>query len=93
MPRAPMKFIKQCAELQEKEERKNIRRNTRGIYVLYNKEQENYNVVYVGMARGEKTGIRSRIERHARSKRKGNYWTHFSIYEVHDNISEDEVKG
>jgi hypothetical protein len=28
---------------------------------------------------------------HARSKRKGKLWTHFSIFEVWDNIRDEEV--
>ena len=46
------------------------------------------NVVYVGIASGENAGVRSRIYRHARAKE----FTHFSIYEVWDNISETHIK-
>ena len=93
MPVAQMRFIKRCAEWIPKDERKYIPKNTRGIYVLFQKEgADTYNVVYVGMARGEKTGMSSRIAQHAKSKRKGPHWSHFSIFEVHDNISVDEVE-
>ena len=56
------------------------------------KTGRSFNVVYVGMARGEKTGMFERITRHAKSKRKGPHWSHFSLFEVHDNISEQEVE-
>ena len=36
-------------------------------------------------------GIRSRLLSHARSKRKRELWTHFSIFQVWDNITEAEV--
>jgi hypothetical protein len=63
----------------------------RGIYVLYQRRPRSgaFNVVYVGMARAERGGIRSRLRAHRR-KKKG-LWTHFSVFEVWDNIREDEV--
>ena len=43
------------------------------------------------MAAGTKTAsIRGRLRIHLR--RKGGLWTHFSVFEVWDNISEEEVK-
>ncbi len=42
-------------------------------------------------AAGRRGGIRGRLIRHARSKRKKAVWTHFSVYEVWDNIRDDEV--
>ena len=90
---AKMKFIKRCAEFVPKEEKINIPTNVRGIYILYNKVNENsYNAVYVGMARGNKTGIHGRLNSHARSKTKSSSWSHFSIFEVHDNISGEEIE-
>jgi hypothetical protein len=92
MSTAEMRFIKRCAEWVPKDERINIPKNTRGIYVLFHKSGVSFDVVYVGMARGEKTGMYQRIAHHAKSKRKGSHWSHFSIFEVHDNISVDEVE-
>ena len=92
MPIAEMRFIKRCAEWRPKEERIDIPENTRGFYVLFKKTGRSFNVVYVGMARCEKTGMFERITRHAKSKRKGPHWSHFSLFEVHDNISEQEVE-
>lgn len=93
MPVSKMKFIKRCAEFIPKEERKNIPPNTRGIYILLQKlNTKDYNVVYVGMARGDKTGMHGRLNSHALSKTKGSSWSHFSLYEVHDNISTEEIE-
>jgi hypothetical protein len=92
MPIAHLRFIKRSAEFIAKNEKDKIPSNTRGIYVLLEKRGAAYNVVYVGMACGEKTGMHSRLNAHAKSKRKGSHWTHFSIFEVHDNIQEDEIR-
>jgi len=64
----------------------------RGIYALhkYDLTSGRYNVVYVGMAAGNR-GIRSRLARHSRSKKKRSNWTHFSIFAVWENIRNDEI--
>ncbi|MBK7103719.1 MAG: GIY-YIG nuclease family protein [Ignavibacteriae bacterium] len=93
MPVSKMKFIKRCAEFIPKEERRNIPSNTRGIYLLLQKNSnKDYSVIYVGMARGDKSGIHGRLNSHSRSKSKGSSWTHFSLFEVHDNISIQEIE-
>jgi hypothetical protein len=43
------------------------------------------------MAHGLKSGIAGRLRSHARSERKKELWTHFSVFEVWDNITETEV--
>lgn len=64
---------------------------TRGIYVLFRKGTgAAMNVVYVGMARGEKSGIRGRLMSH--QKKKSALWTHFSAFEVWDNIPKKQVE-
>ena len=62
--------------------------NIRGIYVLYRHRPKirAWDVVYVGLAR---TSVRSRLRSHRR-KKKG-LWTHASVFEVWDNVREDEV--
>ena len=46
-------------------------------------------MVYVGMAwAGRRGGIRGRLARHAAAKEG---WTHFSVFEVWDNIRNEEV--
>jgi hypothetical protein len=42
------------------------------------------------MARGLKAGIRKRLRSH--KKNKPDLWSHFSIFEVWDNIREEEVE-
>ena len=93
-----LRFIKQCAEYLTRDNIKYIPKNTRGIYTLSykHKKSNEYEIVYVGMSRGKRAGIRSRITKHADSKKKNidpkKSCTHFSIYEVWDNISEIEVQ-
>jgi hypothetical protein len=64
---------------------------TRGFYVLYRKGRgERYEVRYIGAAGLRKAGgIRSRVTSHSR-KKPG--WTHFSFFEVHDNITPEEIR-
>lgn len=58
MPVSELKLIKQCVEFCDVNEIRLIPRNTRGIYVLFNrrrtKHQDRYDAVYIGMARGPK---------------------------------------
>ena len=64
----------------------------RGIYVLYHasNSDRSMDVVYVGMARGGKSGARGRLIIHKRNKPK--LWTHFSVFEVWDNITKEQVE-
>lgn len=63
----------------------------RGIYVLYRQgEGKEMNVVYVGMARGEESGIKGRLMSHR--KEKPDLWTHFSVFEAWDNVSAQEIE-
>jgi hypothetical protein len=92
MPVSEMKLIKRCAEFLPRSKIKNIPPYRRGIYALlrYRPRLDLFDVVYIGMAGGEKAGIRGRLRSHRR--RKGDLWTHFSIYEVWDNIREEEIQ-
>ena len=93
MPYAHCKFIKRIAEFQKKKQRENVPDNTRGIYVLLKElpnAEEQYEVVYIGISgRSNKAGIYARLDDHDKNK-KG--WTHFSLFEVHDNITNVELK-
>ncbi len=88
-----LKFIRQVWEFEERGARQRVPKNTRGIYVLLNKRpnRDDFNVVYVGMAAGDKASIRGRLRAHVRSTRKGKRWTHFSVFEAWPNVSEAEV--
>lgn len=70
-----------------------VPRSTRGLYVLYRRRQDDlYEVRYIGVAGLGPTGgggIRSRLKSH-NAKIRG--WTHFSYFEVHDNIVKDEIR-
>jgi len=94
LPQSPLRLVRQCIEYQSVDAVLRLAPGLRGIYVLYREEPAagrrktpRYQVVYVGMAR--KGGIRGRLKLHRRKKRK--LWTHFSVYEVWDNIRDDEV--
>ena len=93
MPVSELRFFKRCAEFQPQAEYRHIPINTRGIYALLRKKpNKKFDVVYIGMARGEKTGVRGRLWSHMHSPKKRGLWTHFSVYEVWDNITSAEVE-
>lgn len=87
-----LRLIKNVLEFIPKEEIERVPIETRGIYALYHyrKKVSAYDLVYIGMARGEKTGIRGRLRQHLKHKK--DLWTHFSAFEVWDNISKNEVE-
>ncbi len=87
-----LRLIKNVIEYQSKENMHMVPVKTRGIYALYqyDKKREAYDLVYIGMARGRNSGIKGRLESHRRQK--DGLWSHFSVYEVWDNIREDEVE-
>ncbi len=88
-----LRLIKNYMEYVHQDDVKNVPLKTRGLYVLfkYRPRLDKYDVVYIGMAGGEKkTGINGRLRSHL--KKKANQWTHFSAFEVWDNIREDEVR-
>ena len=92
MPISPLRLIKNSVEYCTRKEIIDVPRLTRGIYVLYKyrRHYDAFNVVYVGMAGAENASIRRRLNSHLKSK--GDLWTHFSVYQVWDNIREEEVK-
>ena len=95
MPESELKFIKKCAEFKTLKEVKHIPRSLRGIFTLlkYRPRLKTYDVVYIGLGgTGARSGIRSRVNQHLRSKKKRDLWTHFSIFEVWDNITGDEIR-
>lgn len=90
---APLRMIKEWQQLRPRKELKNIRVKTRGVYVLYQEQTPGeLRLIYIGVAGlGEKgkSGAKGRLERHAAGKMK---WTHFSLFEVHDNVTSDEIR-
>jgi hypothetical protein len=92
MHASPLRLIKRFAEFQPKDRVESVPTGRRGLYVLYSfsleKGRKHYNVVYVGMAT---RGIKRRLKSHVKSERKGAHWTHFSAFEVWDNIRDEEI--
>ena len=89
---SPLRLIKRSAEYISVEDVVNMPRGIRGIYVLYKHipRSDKYDVVYVGMTTaGEGGGIKRRLKSH--KNRKSGLWTHCSIFEVWDNIRDDEI--
>jgi hypothetical protein len=87
---SPMRLIKKSIEYCSMDERNSIPKGIRGVYVLYSDNgDKSFEVVYIGMSA---SSIKRRINSHARNEDKKSHWTHFSIYEVWDNIQDDEVK-
>ncbi len=91
MPQSPLRLIMRCSEFLPRGRIRDLPKNRRGIYVLYqyDSSSKKYDVVYVGMATG--SGIRGRLTAHDKSLRKAVLWTHFSAFEVWDNIRNDEI--
>ena len=87
-----LRLIKSVLEYQSIEKIHLVPIKTRGIYALYQEQEDGkaYDLVYVGMARGKESGIRGRLSKHRTRKR--DLWSHFSVYEVWDNVREDEVE-
>jgi hypothetical protein len=90
MALAPLRFIKRCIEYKDfiGSEVNYIPRRTRGLYVLYKQNGEDYEVVYIGMAGGPHAGVLGRLRAALKSKNA----THFSVFEAHDTVSEKEIR-
>ena len=84
--RSEMRLIESALEYRDKEELNEIPLGMRGIYCLYKKRASNYNLVYVGMSN---RSIRGRLRQHR--EHKGGLWSHFSYFQVFDNIPNYEV--
>ncbi len=53
--------------------------------------KDKFDVVYIGMSgRSTVSGIWARLKDHGKSRYKK--WTHFTLFEVHDNITNTEIK-
>ena len=89
--KSSLRLIKSALEYRHIDELKHVPPNLRGIYALYRKQGKFYNLVYIGMSGKEAKGrIKARLYRHRRNKSK--VWTHFSYYEVWDNITDQEIR-
>jgi hypothetical protein len=90
MAESVLRLIKRSAEFRSIEQVREVPPGHRGLYVLYRRRfkagVENFDVVYVGMAR---KGMLARLISHAKTKQRN--WTHFSVFEVWDNVRDDEI--
>jgi hypothetical protein len=99
MPQSELRLVKRFIEYVAKADiGQFVPPRCRGIYVLFRRRKvrrsgerkTKHDVVYVGMAAaGRRSGIRGRLMTHR--KKKGDEWTHFSAFEVWDNIRDEEV--
>ena len=95
MPQSELRLIKNVVEYIPKDEFRTIPRMLRGIYVLYQQrgrksaESHHYDVVYIGLAT---KNIRARLNQHLKSQQKLGGWSHFSAFEVWDNVRDDEIE-
>src|SRR5437667_1131438 len=97
MPQSLLRLIRRCAEYLPQEQSPQVPGGLRGVYVLYRQtrkrrsKKDQYDVVYVGLGgTGQRGGIRSRLRSHRRTKK--GLWTHFSIFQVWDNIRDEEIR-
>jgi hypothetical protein len=90
MAESVLRLIRRSAEFRSIDEVRDVPRGHRGLYVLYKRRRkagpEHFDVVYVGMAR---TGMRGRLISHTKTKR--SEWTHFSVFEVWENVRDEEI--
>lgn len=89
-----LRIIKRWKRYEPRNKWSGVPTSTRGVYVLYQKSDESneYSVIYIGVAGLGKSGgggTRGRLKSHDATKRN---WTHFSLFEVHDNITREEIR-
>jgi hypothetical protein len=88
-----LRLIKRWKRYQPKDSWSHVPANTRGIYVLYrNSSGDHYDAVYIGVAGLGLTGgggVRGRLKSHVTRIKQ---WTHYSVFEVHDNVTREEIR-
>jgi len=95
MPKqSTLRLIKRWKRYQPQDSWSRVPKSTRGIYVLYrNSSGDHYDAVYIGVAGLGLTGgggVRGRLKSHV--TRIKNKWTHYSVFEVHDNVTREEIR-
>ncbi len=87
-----LRLIRRWKRYQPREERHKVETQTRGVYVLYLQVGQDFLVRYIGVAGLGKDGgggVRSRLRTHHRRIKK---WSHFSYFEVHENVTREEIR-
>jgi hypothetical protein len=94
MPEYKLRLIKRCEKYLPVDKINFLPKGLRGVYVLYKYSEKtySYNVVYVGVScsRSDESHIRRKLKVHRRKKEC--LWSHFSIFEVWENIRDDEIR-
>lgn len=89
---SPLRIVKRWRRYEPRGDWRFVLPVTRGVYILYSLKRGQYRVVYIGVAglsKTAKSGIASRLRSHDKNRKK---WSHYSFFEVHDNISHDEIR-
>lgn len=90
---SPLRTVRRWQRYVPRSKWSEVPHSTRGFYVLYVKGRGvRYDVSYIGIAGTGRNGsgsIRARLKSHTQHK---DGWTHFSLFEVHDNISGGEIR-
>ena len=87
-----LRIIKRWRRYEQRGDLRFVLPITRGVYVLYQLKRGKYQVLYIGVAglsKVQKSGIASRLRSHDKKRK---HWTHYSFFEVHDNVSHDEIR-
>jgi hypothetical protein len=99
---SPLRIIKRWRRYEKRGDWTYLPPLTRGLYVLYKEQNHSISkklknkdkiahVVYIGVAGfGKNNGIGGRLRSHHSDYKKD--WTHYSFFEVHDNISSEEIR-
>jgi hypothetical protein len=92
-------IIKRCRLYEHRGDFRGVPPVTRGVYVLYRERLPKrksgrpiYEVSHIGVAgvaTEATTGMSSRLKNHHKNKAG---WTHYSIFEVHDNVRGEEIR-
>jgi hypothetical protein len=90
-----LRFIRRWRRYQLRAAWSQVPKGTRGVYALYRHHgaADKYEVAYLGIAGVGKDGgggIRGRLKRHHTAETIE--WTHYSAFEVHDNVTRDEIR-
>jgi hypothetical protein len=92
---ALLKIVKRWRRYVPREKWSEVPLKTRGFYVLYRNKSNStthFEVVYIGVAGvGKKLrrGIVGRLRSH---NKRIEGWTHYSFFEVHDNVTREDIK-
>jgi hypothetical protein len=96
MPESSLRFIKRISKgFISKNDIASIPDGLRGIYVLYKLEKVKrpskaaHNVVYIGLATN---GFKGRLRSHRDSEKKKDQWDACALYEVWDNVRDEEIE-